>query len=110
MLEEAKTMIRVSKHDHIVNFQGLSVQNDAVYLLLELCGLGPIDAFLQKHAKELNSKLIHDCEEVVEWCVQIADGMSFLVEKNIIHVSQIFFKTFTTSSPLKSIFNYNIIS
>ena len=91
MLEEAKTMIRVSKHDHIVNFQGLSVHEDAVYLLLEFCGLGPIDGFLQKNAKEFNSKLNnYDCKELVEWCVQIADGMAFLVKKNIIHVHQIF--------------------
>ena len=88
MLEEAKTMIRVSKHDHIVNFQGLSVQDDAVYLLLEFCALGRIDDYLRKHAKELNSKLNNDdCEDLVEWCAQIADGMAFLVQKNIIHVS-----------------------
>ena len=89
MLEEAKTMIRVSKHDHIVNFQGLSVHDDAVYLLLEFCGLGPIDGYLQKHAKEMNSKLKNDeWEELVEWCTQIADGMAFLVQKSIIHVSK----------------------
>ena len=90
MLEEAKTMIRVSKHNHIVNFQGLSVNNDSVYLLLEFCAMGPIDDFLQKHAKELNLKLSNgECKGMVEWCAQIADGMAFLVKKNIIHVSQI---------------------
>ena len=30
MLEEAKSMIKVSKHDHIVNFQGVCVENDTV--------------------------------------------------------------------------------
>ena len=42
MLQEAKSMIKVSKHDHIVNFQGVCVENDSVYLLLEFCSLGPI--------------------------------------------------------------------
>ena len=42
MLDEAKAMIRVSRHDHIVNFQGICVANDSVYLLLEDCTLGKI--------------------------------------------------------------------
>ena len=53
MLEEAKTMIRVSKHDHIVNFQGLCVEKESVYLLLEYCALGPIDDFLQRNAADI---------------------------------------------------------
>ena len=47
LLEEAKAMIRVSKHDHIVNLQGICDGNDSVYLLLEFCALGPIDDFLK---------------------------------------------------------------
>ena len=35
LFEEAKAMIRVSKHDHIVNIQGICDGNDSVYLLLE---------------------------------------------------------------------------
>ena len=88
MLEEAKAMIKVSKHDHIVNFQGICVHNDAVYLLLELCTKGPIDSFLQVQAKSIQSKLVNnDYEILIQWCAQVADGMGFLVKKNIIHVS-----------------------
>ena len=53
MLDEAKTMIRVSKHDHVVNFQGVCIHNDTVYLLLEFCSLGPIDNYLQKYRFEI---------------------------------------------------------
>ena len=89
MLDEAKTMIRVSKHDHIVNFQGVCVQNDLVYLLLEFCSLGRIDNFLQKYAKQMESKLANqDFTDLVQWGADIADGMEFLVSENIIHVSQ----------------------
>ena len=88
MLEEAKAMIKVSKHDHIVNFQGICVHNDAVYLLLELCTQGPIDSFLQVQAKNIQNKLVNnDYEILIQWCAQVADGMGFLVKKNIIHVS-----------------------
>ena len=89
MLDEAKTMIRVSKHDHIVNFQGVCVHNDLVYLLLEFCSLGRIDNFLQKYAKQMESKLANqDFTDLVQWGADIADGMEFLVSENIIHVSQ----------------------
>ena len=58
MLDEAMAMIRVSKHDHIVNFQGVCINNDSVYLLLEFCANGPIDDYLQKNAEEIYSKTI----------------------------------------------------
>ena len=88
MLEEAKSMIKVSKHDHIVNFQGICVKNDSVYLLLEFCSLGPIENFLKLHRKEIISKLENNnSKELIQWCAQVADGMEFLASKNIIHVS-----------------------
>ena len=89
MLDEAKTMIRVSKHDHVVNFQGVCIHNDTAYLLLEFCSLGPIDNFLQKYAKQMGSKLENqDFTDLVNWSAQVADGMEFLAKENIIHVSQ----------------------
>ena len=88
MVEEAKAMIRVSKHDHVVNFQGICLQNEEVFLLLEFCALGPIQDFLQKHTLELRSKLrCNEYKELIEWCMQVADGMEFLASKNVIHVS-----------------------
>ena len=85
MIDEARAMIRVSKHNHIVNFQGICVEKESVYLLLEYCALGQIDEFLRKHAKRLTKKQCHP--ELVQWCAEVADGMAFLVKKNIIHVS-----------------------
>ena len=89
LFEEAKAMIRVSKHDHIVNLQGICDSNDSVYLLLEFCALGPIDDFLKGHALEINSKVSTNggYEKLIQWCTQVADGMGFLAKKNIIHVS-----------------------
>ena len=84
MLEEAKAMIRVSKHDHIVNIQGVCEHNDSVYLLLEFCSLGPIDDFLRKQHSTLNNQT--SIKDLIHWCSQVAGGMEFLADKNIIHV------------------------
>ena len=85
LLEEAKAMIRVSKHNHIVNIQGVCHHKDSVYLLLEFCALGAIDDFLRKQSKLSN----HNIQDITQWCRQVADGMGFLADKNIIHVSTI---------------------
>ena len=90
MLEEAKAMIRVAKHDHIVNFLGISVDGEKVYVLLEFCSFGSIDSFLEKNSENFRMKM--ECgnyKEVVSWFVQVADAMDFLVKNNIIHVSTI---------------------
>ena len=88
MLEEAKAMIRVAKHDHIVNFQGISMDGEKVYVLLEFCSFGAINSFLKSHSENFRMKLEHgNFKEVVSWCVQVADAMDFLVKNDIIHVS-----------------------
>ena len=88
MVEEAKAMIRVSKHNHIVNFQGISVQGNKVYVLLEFCSFGSIDNFLQRNSIKFGAMLENqDFKQIVSWCKQVADGMEFLVAKGIIHVS-----------------------
>ena len=88
MVEEAKAMIRVSKHDFIVNFQGISTDSSRVFILLEFCSFGSIDTFLQKRAAIFRPKLENqNFTEVVTWCYQVADAMEFLVSNEIIHVS-----------------------
>ena len=88
MVEEAKAMIRVSKHDFIVNFQGISTDNSRVFILLEFCSFGSIDTFLQKRAAIFRAKLENqNFTEFVTWCYQVADAMEFLVSNEIIHVS-----------------------
>ena len=81
MIEEAKAMIRVSKHDHIVNFQGISVDNHRIVILLEFCSFGSIDNFLRKHTANFRTKLENQSfREIITWCSQVADAMEFLVK------------------------------
>lgn len=90
MLDEAKVMMKVAKHNHIVNFQGVSIHNDQVYMLLEFCSSGSIEEFLKSNNKKYIEKLLgHDyilITSLVDWCVQVADAMKFMVENSIIHV------------------------
>ena len=87
MLEEAKAMIRVPTHDHIVNFQGICMQENKVYVLLEYCSFGAIDRFLQRNTENFRTKLeLGNYKDMLNWCSHVADGMEFLVENNIIHV------------------------
>ena len=87
MLEEAKAMITVSKHNHIVNFHGISVHMNKVYMLLEFCSFGSIDNYVQSNSIKLGAMLEHqDFKQIVSWCKQVADGMEYLVAKGIIHV------------------------
>ena len=87
MIEEAKAMIRVPKHDHIVNFQGISMQGNRVYVLLEFCSFGTMDSFLQANEDNYRDKLENKSfKEFISWFYQVADAMEFLVENNIIHV------------------------
>ena len=73
MIEEAKTMIRVSKHNHIVNFQGICLHDDVVFLLLEFCAFGSIKNFLQENTLEIRSKLRqNEFGEMIKWCAQVA--------------------------------------
>ena len=87
MLEEAKAMIRVPTHNHIVNLQGISMQGNRVYLLLEYCSFGSIDSYLQNYSEHYSFKMEHGSyKDIINWCVQVAEAMSFLVKNNIIHV------------------------
>lgn len=90
MLEEAKAMIRVTKHEHIVNFQGICIDGDRVYLLLEFCSNGSIQSYMWKK----NEQFLEELKEqkfstLLRWCVEVAKGMDFLASEHIIHVSKI---------------------
>ena len=106
MLDEAKAMIKVSKHDHIVNIQGISVNESCVYLLLEFCSNGAIEDYLQKNQKEFTKKLRDNTSrEIICWSKQVADAMGFLAKKDIIHVSIVEF----VASSVSLILNLNML-
>ena len=90
MIEEAKAMIRVTNHDHIVNFYGISMNGENVYILLEFCSFGDIGSFLKRHSENFRLKMEHgNYKDVISWCVQVADAIEFLVKNDIIHVSSL---------------------
>ena len=99
LLDEAKAMLRVPTHDHIVNFQGISINNEHAFLLLEFCAFGSIHKFLQLREGEFRIKLENQIyKELIRWASQVADAMDFLVKNDIIHVRNIFCPFHGTSS------------
>ena len=92
LLDEAKAMMRVSKHDHIVNIQGICVKNDVAYLLMEYCASGCLYDYLQSNEENLKTKLHqqHEYNKFRNWISQIAEAMAFLAWNNIIHVNTSF--------------------
>ena len=95
ILDEAKSMLRVAKHDHIVNFQGISINSNHVYLLLEFCHFGSIHKFLQVKEVEFRIKLQKQSNrELICWSSQVADAMGFLAKNDIIHVRNFQFQIF----------------
>ena len=91
LLDEAKSMMRVSNHDHIVNIQGICVKNDVAYLLMEYCHSGCLYDYLQSNEENLRAKLHqqNDYSKFRNWICQVAEGMAFLAWNNIIHVSKV---------------------
>ena len=86
MLHEAKTMAKITRNDNIVNLQGICEHQNQVFLLLEFCALGSVESFLKKNADHYSQCIAkNDFQFLIKCCSQVAAGMEFLVEKEIIH-------------------------
>ena len=75
----------LNRSNHTV--QGISINSDHVYLLLEFCAYGSINKFLQLKEVEFRIKLQKKSNrELICWSSQVADAMGFLAKNDIIHV------------------------
>ncbi|CAG7724005.1 unnamed protein product [Allacma fusca] len=108
LLDELKIMIYLGKHDYIVELKGACTQflhEGRAYVLVEFCSLGSIESFLRNNrynfcddshagdyangcgvrrgsvtvAQQFNRK------DLIQWSVQILQGMQYLEEKKVIH-------------------------
>ena len=112
LIDEAKTMTAVGAYnENIVNLQGVCFDLNKkgnlhnMHLILEYCAHRDMRSYLLKHQHqfqkslslkdEMNSKQtlltssekhsIHDLEQLLLWCFQIACGMNFLSSMSIYH-------------------------
>ena len=86
MLHEAKTMAKITRNVNIVNLQGICEHQNQVFLLLEFCHLGSVESFLKNNADHYSQCIAkNDFQFLIKCCSQVAAGMEFLVEKEIIH-------------------------
>ena len=86
MLHEAKTMARLTKNRNIVNLQGICIHQNQTYLILEYCALGSVESYLRKHAgRYMDCIKNQDYEFLFQCCIQVIEGMLFLIDREIIH-------------------------
>ncbi|CAG7721036.1 unnamed protein product [Allacma fusca] len=109
LLSELKIMSFVGRHPNIVNLLGACTQNirkKEIFIILEFCERGDMVSLLRKnrnifinyfesesiHAQrtsivEYQNKSVKKLStmDLLRWCVEIARGMEFLSNKNVIH-------------------------
>lgn len=79
-------------HRHCLPLIGICLSSERHCLVSIFVELGALDRYVKQHADELNSLTL------LSWAEQIADGMSYLEMRGIIHrlVIHILLVTFTT--------------
>ncbi|VDQ01543.1 unnamed protein product [Trichobilharzia regenti] len=78
LLQEAKIMASVM-HRHCLPLIGICLSSERHCLVSIFVELGSLDRYVKQHANELNSLTL------LSWGEQIADGMSYLEMRGIIH-------------------------
>lgn len=68
------------KHPNIIGFYGASLRKGKLYFCTEFATHGSLYDFVHG-----NSETVYGAETVFRWSIEIAHGMDFLAEKNILH-------------------------
>mmetsp|Transcript_13871 Transcript_13871/g.19271 ORF Transcript_13871/g.19271 Transcript_13871/m.19271 type:complete len:540 (-) Transcript_13871:1763-3382(-) len=81
--ENEISLLTMLNHPNVVRCLGIWVDPDSkdTYMVLELLRLGSLADFLRK--KEFQSQL--EAADLIEMCINIASGMVYLEQKNIVH-------------------------
>ena len=67
------------KHDHIIKFHDVKAWKDSIWIVMEFCELGDLNNFFEKYQQKLDTK------SRINIMAQIAKGVAFLHDKNIVH-------------------------
>ncbi|XP_040580903.1 uncharacterized protein [Lepeophtheirus salmonis] len=103
LIKEAKTMLKIGYHPNIVNLQRVTMDRAGTfYLILEYCSNDSLLKYLrlerQRYKEALafetykgyiqdgNNKCNEDVNTMISWGFQIASGMSFLYERDVIQL------------------------
>ncbi len=66
---------------HIIHFLDVIHQRNNVWLIMEYCNIGDLNAFFQCHY----TQSLKESEAKLHYCLQIATGLAFLHERDIVH-------------------------
>lgn len=72
-------------HKHILKFKGICLNNEPMFLLLELMNRGDLACYLRKNKPIGAVPSPLNLNDLVEISIQVADGCVYLEEKNYIH-------------------------
>jgi serine/threonine protein kinase len=81
-------MLMQLHHPHIVQFYGVSYHNQHYYIVQELCKGSMYDILthqLDVVGEPRNGFDLNDMSIMLEWCIGIAKGLSFMHAKSIVH-------------------------
>uniref|UniRef100_A0A1I7YPK9 Tyrosine-protein kinase n=1 Tax=Steinernema glaseri TaxID=37863 RepID=A0A1I7YPK9_9BILA len=78
MLHEAKIMSYYS-HENVIQFYGVACDHHPIMIVMEFCPGGSLDTHLKNMKKDI------DVGERVLYCLEAAQGMSYLHEKSCLH-------------------------
>ena len=78
-------MKEIGRHDNVVSLVGVCTLEEPALLVVEYADLGDLKNFLRgKRATATKSAKI-DGEDMLRYCVQVANGMDYLASLKIIH-------------------------
>ncbi len=88
LLHEAKSMLRVPKHENIVQILAIICNEEQeVFLVMELCLNGSIKSYINEHRPYFWDCLQNsDYTTILGWALGVAQAMEFCVQKEVMHV------------------------
>ncbi|XP_064607740.1 tyrosine-protein kinase Btk-like [Liolophura sinensis] len=78
-IDEAKTMKQL-QHPNLVQLYGVSTRKRPLMIITEFMSHGSLHSYLKRHRNMLNKP-----GRLLDMCLQICKGMSYLERKNVIH-------------------------
>ncbi|ESN92647.1 hypothetical protein HELRODRAFT_69928, partial [Helobdella robusta] len=79
-IEEAFTMTNL-QHDNLVKLYGVCTKTSPIRIVTEYLKNGSLLLYLQKHKQ----RFIFNVDSLVEMCIEVARGMTYLEQNKIIH-------------------------
>ena len=82
---EMKLMKEIGHHDNVVSLVGVCTLEEPSLLVVEYADFGDLKNFLRTKRATATKSAQLDAEDMLRYCVQIANGMEYLAGLKIVH-------------------------